>query len=471
MSVVVPVPAKARCGLRARQWLAGHRRTLAAAAIVLVIPFLLSGLHIATYEKLSPIDEWAHLDSAFQTSHGHIVRRGDALDVATTRVIGCRSIDSPGFVSPYSCEGDPTATIETNTAYMHPPLYYAITGLAARLSTSVGVTGSFLTGARIVNAVWLAAGTLLTFLMLGELHASRLVRASCSLLPLLAPMVLFQGSTVTNDVTAIPSAAAALWLTFRYDNRTTHAWALAAVAIASVWLRTTNVFGIALCALYLLIRALHDPPRRRRLLQGALVLIASAGIAAAVWLVVIDQMALVPAAAFRLRPLFPQRLTWHDLIVSVAPMVPPTGALPDVTMWSGRDLVQLQVAALGWLLVSAPFMAMLEPSPDSDQRWSRTTAETAPGEERTLQDTGMTRGIAIGIATAVVAILTGPALVIINAVSSDSYLGSPPPARLAMSVVPGFVVCVAFGARRRNAARALALFVAAGLISTAAVLL
>lgn len=229
---------------------------------------------------------------------------------------------------------------------------------------------------------------------------------------------------------------------------------------------------IAVCAVYLLIRALQDPHRRRRLLRGALILIASAGIAAAVWLVVIDQIALVPAAAFRLRPLFSQRLTWHDLIVSIAPMVPPTGALPDVTMWSGRDIVQLQVAAVGWLLVSAPFMAMLEASPESDQRRFQTTAETARSDERTAaQDVGTTSGLAIGIATALVAILAGPALVIINAVSSDSYLGSPPPARLAMSVVPALVVCVAFGARRRNAACALALFVAAGLISAATVLL
>ena len=293
--------------------------------------------------------------------------------------------------------------------------------------------------------------------LLGELGVSTRLRVAASLLPLLAPMVLFQGSTVTNDVTAIPSAAAVLWIAFRYDRGRATQFALLAVAVIAVWLRASNIFGVGIAGAFLLIRAASDPTNRRRLVHGGAILVGAAAIASAAWVVIIGELAQVPADTFAPRSMFPQGFRWGDVWDSIAPILPPTQGLPNVSLWNARPFIRFEVALLGWLLISGPLIAVMRPP-------------TPAGNVATGDDKRSWPGSAIGLSTAIVALLVAPALIAINAVSADSYLGLPLAARLAMSLLPGFIVCLTIAIRHPWAERALVALVVVVLVYDLAIL-
>ena len=165
---------------------------------------LLSALHIHNYPILSPIDEVNHFDSVVKLSDGEMVRRGDLLGSAALHAMACRSIDAPDYTPP-PCVPDnvPVAFSNMNISYMHPPLYYASTGLVARALDSVGIAPNLLVGARMVNALWFAIGLLLLYGVMGELGVTGCARAAAALLPALIPFVVYQSATVTNDVTRV----------------------------------------------------------------------------------------------------------------------------------------------------------------------------------------------------------------------------------------------------------------------------
>ena len=68
------------------------------------------------------------------------------------------------------------------------------------------------------------------------------------------------------------------------------------------------------------------------------------------------------------------------------------------------------------------------------------------------------------MAAGAVLLAVGPALVIINAISSDSLLYMPFATRLGLSVVPACIAAALIGMRHRLSAKVLCVLVGAGLV-------
>ena len=424
-----------------------HRRSLATAAAVAAIGLSLALLHIANHPALSPLDEATHFDSVVQESGGHLVARGDDMGEAALHGIACRGIDSPGYVPPPCVpEGVPVDFHESrfNTSYMHPPVYYVATGLGARALHAIGP--SLLVASRIVNGVWFALGLVLMYVLMGEVGLAGVVRACAALLPALVPFVVFQSATVTNDVTAIPTAAFVLLAGLRYERRAWPAWPVAVLSALAVSLRVTNFFGLGIAVGYLAVRGVtaSDHADRRRLWRTAAAAAGACAVAGIAWIVVVAARAHVAASALPLANLIPKKFTVRQMFESVAPMVPPTQSLPDVGFWTSHSYTTLLAASVGWLVVAGPFIACMRGSRDR-------------------------LGVALGASAGLVLLLVGPALAIINAISDDSFLGFPFPARMGFSVLPACLAAAATGIRGRWPARLLTIYVAVGLLGVLAI--
>lgn len=420
----------------------GNRRALLGAGSVVFIALLLAGLHIRNYPVLSPIDEVAHFDNVVKESRFELVRRGDPVGDDALRAAGCRGIDAPGNLPDcVPVDQQPAAPLPNfNTAYMHPPLYYVVEGLGARSLRGVGIASNLLLGARFMDALWFASGLLLLFAVMGELGLRGVVRAAASVMPAIVPFVVYQAATVTNDVTAIPSAALVLLAVLRFDRGRWRSWTVSIACATAVLLRMTNVFGVMVGIGFLCVRWVQkkDPEDRRRIVHAIVAATATTLVAIAAWIALIGIVAQVPASALPLARMFPKNFSVDQLFQSVAPLVPPTYGLPDVAFWTRHSFITLQAAAIGWPVVVGPALAVAR---------RRTRPE----------------GLALGVPAAAAMLIVGPTMVIINAVSSDTFLGLPIPTRMALSVVPGCLAAFAGGIRSRWASRALVGFVSAGI--------
>ena len=318
-----------------------------------------------------------------------------------------------------------------------PPVYYVATGLGARALHAIGP--NLLVARRIINGVWFAFGLILMYSVMGEVGLAGVVRASAALLPALVPSVVFQSATVTNDVTAIPTAALVLLAGLRYERRAWPARPVAVFSALAVSLRVTNFFGVGIAVGYLAVRGFtaSDPADRRRLSRTAATAASACALAGIAWIAVVAARAHVAASALPLASLIPKKFTVREMLDSVAPMVPPTQSLPDVG--TSHSYITLLAASVGWLVVAGPFIA------------------SARGSRDRL-------GVALGASAGLVLLLVGPTLAIINAISDDSFLGFPFPARMGFSVVPACLASAATGIRSGWPARLLTIYVAIGLL-------
>ena len=82
---------------------------------------------------LSPLDELQHVDYLDQASRFDFVHNGERVGQLAMREQACRTVDSPGFVSP-PCKAKDLKPVQFqeggfNTASADPPTYYVLTGL------------------------------------------------------------------------------------------------------------------------------------------------------------------------------------------------------------------------------------------------------------------------------------------------------------------------------------------------------
>src|SRR6478672_4908576 len=149
--------------------------SLAAAVALMALAAVLVVLHVRAYTALSPLDELQHVDYLDQASRFDFVHDGERVGQLAMREQACRTVDSPGFVSP-PCHARHLTPVQFqeggfNTASGDPPTYYAVTGLLARVAIHLPGVDSLVTGGRLVGALWLGLGLIGTFVLARRLGA------------------------------------------------------------------------------------------------------------------------------------------------------------------------------------------------------------------------------------------------------------------------------------------------------------
>ena len=321
-----------------------------AAGAVSIFAVVVVTWFIALYTTIGPIDELQHIDYAEKISRADFVEVGDKFGEVAMREQACRGIDSPGFVSP-SCDA---ATLEPeqfqeagfNTAAGHPPTYYLVTGVAARAITILPWVGSFAAGARAANALWLAAGLLLTWGLLRELQVENtLTKAAVCLIVLSLPTVFYMGATVNNDGAAVVAGAGLTLVVLRYQRGATSLTALTIATMLVQSIKFTFVPLVVTLGGWLLLEALDRPAgsqERRRAALGFATMAISCAAVIAVWQVVVMTTAVVASADIPMTQRFMvETISFDDVLRQSLSAFPPTQnpylpaifAIPLVGTW------------------------------------------------------------------------------------------------------------------------------------------
>jgi hypothetical protein len=428
------------------------------------VPVFLVSLHVRAYTKLSPIDELQHIDYMFRSPGLHPVIAGTLDSKPAMREEACRGIDAVFTLPPCSA----TTLVPTefqdqgyDTAYVHPPTYYDITWAAGEVLKGTTGAKSWVTVWRLVGALWLAAGLLLTYAAGLRMGASRLPLVGLLLLLASAPSILQTNSTVTPDAASTFIGGAVLYLACRWETGGKWRWtALVGIGFLGTAFKIQNVIVVLMISAYFLFRATTEaetaisaatePPSSSKLSQGVSrpvpagaarhatrpsVGVLSDGRIKAVGILVITSGAI--AAAWTILQRVTETINPNNLLVSKQ-FVVSSISLQEIASTFGVFLAPLPgafiptstqnvwisdaVSVLSWLLI----------------------AGVVGGALFTAHSHAIA---ALARATLIAALFGGPIFVVLNFLTTSQYI--PIPTRYGFTLLPAMVVCAADAFRAR----------------------
>jgi 4-amino-4-deoxy-L-arabinose transferase-like glycosyltransferase len=222
-----------------------------------VIALLLSISHMVQYTKFSPLDELRHLDYALQITEGVVPKLGDKLQSTSMREEACRGIDLEGWQDPpcYRKILKPEQFRDDGwqTASQHPPSYYVLAGTSARILKAVGITNTYVDGARLFSALMSAIGLALTCRYLRRNISSVILSVALPVAISCTGVYLHQSSIVTPDSLALFVGAVVLLVSDRFLKDNIHIfWVYAAFALAGLS-KITNLLIVIVVTIAFLI--------------------------------------------------------------------------------------------------------------------------------------------------------------------------------------------------------------------------
>jgi len=412
-----------------------RRASVLAGLCVVALGGLLVGLHVRDYERVSPSDELQHYDYLVRLMRdGEVVRRGDLFAEESLRTEACQGLDAPFSIPRCGLHRYRAGDFQEggyNTAYIHPPTYYGISGAgAAALSAATGSDSLFTTG-RLMGTVWLMGALALLWLAMGELGVPWSARAVSVVLVMTAPVVLEATATINPDATALFAGSSVLYAVLRWE-RHRRWWPTALAATFALALKSTNIIALVVGLAYVGLRQLEgrrasrasgsEPMPRESLVLAASIL-GGAGLVAILWVGVSSAMALVPTEEI------PMAARFHADSIGVADVLrnTNTGFTPLDTPYIPAELATAWAAPVA-VLVDRLFLVGL-------------------GVAAFASPTG-SRMRAIALATLVALAVVGPAFVVANFVLQGTYVDIP--RRYGLAAVPGMVVALTFILRDRR---------------------
>lgn len=235
----------------------GSRLGQVVAVLIVIAAAGLVGLHVRAYTQISPIDELQHVDYLQKASRGQVVARGERVGGVAMREEACRGIDAPVVIPP--CDAArlrPEQFQEAgyNTAYIHPPTYYGVSGILARFGQALPGLDGLVAAGRLTGAIWLAAAVALLWLAMGDLGVGLLARAVLLVVLASSPTVLHASATVNPDAMALLAGAGLLLALLRWEAGRWPAFVPWVVAAAAILVKSTNVVAVGAAILYVVAR-------------------------------------------------------------------------------------------------------------------------------------------------------------------------------------------------------------------------
>jgi len=429
----------------------GPSRAVAAIVLVLLLAFTATVHvgHVLRYRQLSPVDELQHLDYLIRAPRGDIPGSGDLFLQESARIQTCARLDEGFDAVVPPCVTDDQVMLDIkafqeagfNTAFIHPPTYYLINGVLARvIDAAIPGEQSLLTTGRLAALVWSLAGVVFMWLLFAELRARLWARAALIVIIVSAPVVLHGSATVNLDGTAIFFGSAILWAALRWERGKLGAWAPVLLSALAAGTKVNNIVAVGVAVLYLGFsewQSRRDPEEVEEVegvegarvadgqdgsvvvarrttwftprLRVAFAMLAATVVVSVAWLVAQRLLQVLPPTEipmiirFRIDrfPLTELTTSWHQAVSPLqSPYLAPFLRTRPVLAMSGVIDLALMAGA-----VAGAVMA---------QRVSR--------EKR------------IAIVALALAVLLGPALVVFNAVVQDVYVVIPP--RYGLALVP-----------------------------------
>ena len=235
----------------------------AAAATLVLIGFRLNAVG-----PMGPFDEETHFDYVSRfAAEWALPAQGDQFGDTIMSEVACfgEAVYFPGVecgVAGQDPSMGPWNGVSSATSYQ--PTYYVITGLLTRLVHGL-IGGYWISAARIASSLWLVLTAVLIVGVSRQLGAGRRVAAFAGAALCAMPMVLVQGTSVTNDVAAMAFTLLAVWAWLRLrDGAQLRRLAISGfVAVTAMTVKETAVvavLAIAVLEAQRVGRAPGDPP-------------------------------------------------------------------------------------------------------------------------------------------------------------------------------------------------------------------
>lgn len=368
----------------APRWRRRAGRQLAGLLLVLVVCAPMVAVQVRHHERLSVLDEFAYADYLYKVHHGQpFVRHGEVVGQATLRLLACRGFEPAIWNERPACDSasfDPAVfpNAGVNSADIHPPTYFVVTDVGARILLGLGVTHDLTTAGRLCGALWMAAGLVALWHLARALGSNRWAAAFGVALVGASPFLLRGWYYLTPDAADVLVGSLVALAALRWERDRKSLAALAAAGAMAMAVKAPNMMVVITVALYLVVRgvslAMPGPFIRA---AGALV---SGGVVASLgWLVVRAMLALPGATSpmdqdERLAGLRPAHLTrnlarfvnvWDadgsgtfSLAVLVSYLLLGSLLMAIVTIPPARRRHALAVAA-GALVVFGPLLIVL----------------------------------------------------------------------------------------------------------------
>jgi hypothetical protein len=436
--VILTAPDQKRAepppGTRREPWWWAHLLGLLIVALVITV------LHSQAFTRISLLDETQHGDSLYRAARGEIVRAGDLIGPEMIAEARLRGHYTGGEVEPFE-----------NSAYAHPPTYYFLTSVPARVIRFLTPVDSLITAGRLVGALWSWAALMVLWDACRRRGAGVVARWGVALLLAATPATLHFTATVNPDAAATFTGALVTWAVLRWDEGHGGRIGLALLAGAAAFagmVKFTHLMAVGAGALFLLLRS--APVRaagtgvrgylqridRRQVLAAAVVLGAGV-LASALWLVAAAAMARVDPSTFAINEQYQvDAFNWRSVAGNVRVMATPfgDGHVPI-------ELVVLKELPLRRLLDYLVLGAVLGGAIMAVRSWQRSMAQA------------WTFAMLIG----------GPLFVVILYATQGLYFAVPP--RYGLALAPGLLLLVAVASRARSYSWGLLVF---GVITYAA---
>ena len=420
-----------------RPWLSSVGTYLA----ITIFAVCLISLAVRAHPQLSVIDEFQHSDYLFKVDSGRLVRTGDLVGAQAMHEVACRGLDVTFSLPACDSTRDPSAYPGGgfNTADIHPPLYYAVTDVFARALLAVHLAPDLFTAARLVGGLWLAAALVLTWMLAGDLGATIPARVCATVLVGVSPAVLYLGSVINPDITALVGGALVTLVSIRWEQRRMPLWLVPLAGAAAVTLRATSLLMILAMALYLGLRILGPGAdaanhRRRRWenIVAAGLLLGGTGAAELAWLWARHSMAIASAANSQVSH------TYHAAGLHASQVISQVTVLVMPVDWASPFLVQhgpfiwgqfrkpalmAGVHLFSWLLIGAVLGAVF-----FLPRWRRVNS--------------------LALALAALLLLGGPFLVVIDFLAEQAFFDIQ--TRYGLGLLPALAAVLAVALRPRR---------------------
>lgn len=439
-------------------------RTWGPPLLLVFVPVFLVSLHVHAYTKLSPIDELQHVDYMFRSPGIHPVIAGTLDSEPAMREEACRGIEAVFTLPPCSAKTLVPSEFQDqgyDTAYIHPPTYYDVTWAAGEVLKGATGAKSWVTVWRLVGALWLAAGLLLTYSAGLRMGASRLPLVGLLLLLASAPSILQTNSTVTPDAASTFVGGAVLYLACRWERGGKWRWtALVGIGFVGTAFKIQDAIVVMMIAIYFLLRAKNEPA------TGISVAAEAPGSTA----LTESNSAPVPAGGLRLATRPSVGLLWNTWTKGVGILVITSGAI--AAAWTVLQRVtetinpnnllvnkQFVVSSISLQEIASTFGVFLAPVPgayipaSTQNVWTTDAVSVLSwlliaGVVGGALFVARTRALAaLARATLIAALFGGPIFVVLNFLTMSQYI--PMPTRYGFTLLPGMVVCTADAVRAR----------------------
>ena len=406
--------------------------------VFLVVALAAVAFHMDKFPYVSPIDEGVHYD--FIENLPHVPAGGEKMDQEALGETACRTYGPdypqslpPCGTSPYDPNTFPSQGF--STAGTTPPVYYVVTGVAARSLASVTAWSTW-NLSRGLGALWLTGFMSVCFLLGRRLGGSTAASTGTALLLGTASDVVASAATIGPDVATAVSGGLVMLAALAWDGTRRRALLLlAAVLLASlVKLTSFTAVGAAMICLLLVAwgrRREESSPGMGRTVTLALGMFGLFGLSSLLWGLRYRATTVLDVNTIPMNQVFlADRIRWEDINATLYYTFVP----PVVGNWNPLFLDNFTNGRLESVMVGALVLGVVAAALTFGRNW------TVCG---------------IGWGVAVLAVLGPLMLTLLNFYANGLFFGIPP--RYGFALLPAIAGVTAWTMRAPGPGRAMLL--------------